>query len=122
MLAFFFWKLPMTDYLKVNLANWNDRAAIHVKDEAGGYRVKEFLNGADNLHGIEDREIGDVRGNASPICNVTSASTRFASRGAARPAWGSTSRPSPSPPPATCKSRRDLMQPSLKAMSMTPAN
>ena len=52
----------MTDYLKVNLANWNDRAAIHYKDEAGGYRVKEFLNGADNLHGIEDREIGDVKG------------------------------------------------------------
>ena len=52
----------MTDYLKVNLANWNDRAAIHVKDEAGGYRVKEFLAGEDNLHGIEDREIGDVRG------------------------------------------------------------
>ena len=52
----------MTDYLKVNLANWNDRAAIHVKDEAGGYRVKEFIDGADNLLGIEDREIGDVRG------------------------------------------------------------
>ena len=52
----------MTDYLKVNLANWNDRAAIHVKDAAGGYRVKEFLSGEDNLHGIEDREIGDVRG------------------------------------------------------------
>ena len=52
----------MTDYLKVNLANWNDRAAIHYKDEAGGYRVKEFLNGADNLHGIEDREIDDVMG------------------------------------------------------------
>ena len=60
--AFFFWNETMTDYLKVNLANWNDRAAIHIKDEAGGYRVKEFLNGADNLHGIEDREIGDVRG------------------------------------------------------------
>ena len=60
--AFFFWNKTMTDYLKVNLANWNDRAAIHIKDEAGGYRVKEFLNGDDNLHGIEDREIGDVRG------------------------------------------------------------
>lgn len=47
MLAFFFWDETMTDYLKVNLANWNDRAAIHIKDEAGGYRVKEFLNGAD---------------------------------------------------------------------------
>jgi SAM-dependent methyltransferase len=52
----------MTDYLKVNLANWNDRAAIHIRDEAGGHRVKEFLAGADNLHGIEDREIGDVKG------------------------------------------------------------
>ena len=52
----------MSDYLKLNLANWNDRAAIHYKDEAGGYRVKEFLAGADNLHGIEDSEIGDVKG------------------------------------------------------------
>ncbi len=52
----------MSDYLKLNLANWNDRAAIHYKDEAGGYRVKEFLEGADNLHDIEDREIGDVSG------------------------------------------------------------
>jgi SAM-dependent methyltransferase len=52
----------MTDYLKVNLANWNDRAAIHFKDEAGGYRVEEFLAGEDNLHPIEDREVGDVRG------------------------------------------------------------
>ncbi len=62
MLAFFFCELPMTDYLTVNRANWNDRAAIHYKDEAGGYRVKEFLAGTDNLHGIEDREIGDVTG------------------------------------------------------------
>jgi SAM-dependent methyltransferase len=61
MLAFSFGTYFMTDYLKVNLANWNDRAAIHYRDEAGGYRVKEFLNGTDNLHGIEDREIGDVR-------------------------------------------------------------
>jgi len=52
----------MTDYLAVNKANWNDRAAIHFKDEAGGYRVKEFLAGADTLHDIEDREIGDVAG------------------------------------------------------------
>jgi SAM-dependent methyltransferase len=55
-------EIIMSDYLKLNLANWNDRAAIHIKDEAGGYRVKEFLAGVDNLHGIEDREIGDVKG------------------------------------------------------------
>ena len=52
----------MTDYLGINRRNWNDRAAIHVKDEAGGYRVQAFLDGADNLHDIEHAEIGDVRG------------------------------------------------------------
>ena len=46
----------------INRDNWNDRAAIHVKDEAGGYRVKEFLAGADNLHDIEHAEIGEVKG------------------------------------------------------------
>ncbi|MBM3519164.1 MAG: class I SAM-dependent methyltransferase [Alphaproteobacteria bacterium] len=52
----------MEDYFNQNRLNWDDRAAIHVKDEAGGYRVKEFLAGADNLHDIEDAEIGDVKG------------------------------------------------------------
>lgn len=52
----------MSDYIAINRANWNDRAAIHVKDEAGGYRVAAFLAGADNLHGIEDEEIGGVKG------------------------------------------------------------
>jgi SAM-dependent methyltransferase len=52
----------MTDHFDINRLNWNDRAAIHVKDEAGGYRVKEFLAGADNLHDIEHDEIGDVEG------------------------------------------------------------
>jgi SAM-dependent methyltransferase len=52
----------MTDYLKTNLANWNDRAAIHVKDKGGTYPVEEFLRGEDILLPIEDSEIGDVRG------------------------------------------------------------
>jgi SAM-dependent methyltransferase len=52
----------MTDYIAINKANWNDRAAIHFKDEAGSYRVAAFLAGEDNLHDIEDREIGDVKG------------------------------------------------------------
>lgn len=52
----------MSDYIAVNKANWNERAAVHVKDAAGGYRVREFLAGADNLHGIEDEEIGDIAG------------------------------------------------------------
>ena len=52
----------MDDYIAINRRNWNDRAAIHVKDEAGGYRVQAFLDGADNLHDIEHAEIGDVKG------------------------------------------------------------
>ena len=52
----------MEDYFAQNRLNWDDRAAIHVKDEAGGYRVREFLAGADNLHDIEASEIGDVSG------------------------------------------------------------
>ncbi|MCB1377905.1 MAG: methyltransferase domain-containing protein [Alphaproteobacteria bacterium] len=52
----------MDEYLRQNRRNWDDRAAIHVKDEAGGYQVRAFLAGGDNLHPIEDREIGDVKG------------------------------------------------------------
>jgi SAM-dependent methyltransferase len=54
--------MAFTDYFKQNRLNWDDRAAIHYKDEAGGYRVAAFLAGEDNLHPIEDREIGDVNG------------------------------------------------------------
>lgn len=52
----------MQEFFDQNQRNWNDRAAIHFKDEAGSYRVQAFLDGEDNLHDIEDREIGDVRG------------------------------------------------------------
>ncbi len=52
----------MTDHFAINKLNWNDRATIHIKDEAGGYRVQAFLDGADNLHDIEHEEIGDVSG------------------------------------------------------------
>ena len=52
----------MQDYFEQNRRNWNDRAAIHFKDEAGGYRVQAFLRGEDNLHDIEHHEIGAVAG------------------------------------------------------------
>lgn len=52
----------MDEWLEQNRRNWDDRAAIHVRDEAGGYRVQEFLAGADNLHDVEHAEIGDVAG------------------------------------------------------------
>lgn len=52
----------MTTSFAINRANWNERAAIHLADKAGGYRIKEFLAGEDILHDIEDAEIGDLRG------------------------------------------------------------
>ena len=33
------------DYFSQNLLNWNDRADIHIRDEAGGYRIAAFLAG-----------------------------------------------------------------------------
>ena len=53
----------MTDaFFAQNRLNWDDRADIHIRDEAGGYRIDAFLNGEDNLHDIEHAEIGDVSG------------------------------------------------------------
>ena len=53
----------MTDaYFAENRLNWDDRAEIHLRDEAGGYRIAAFLAGEDNLHDIEHEEIGDVAG------------------------------------------------------------
>ncbi|MEI7601860.1 MAG: class I SAM-dependent methyltransferase, partial [Aestuariivirga sp.] len=53
----------MTDaYFAQNRLNWDDRADIHIRDEAGGYRIDAFLQGEDNLHDIEHDEIGDVSG------------------------------------------------------------
>ncbi len=50
------------DHFARNRLNWDDRATIHLRDEAGGYRIAEFLAGADNLHDIEHEEIGGVAG------------------------------------------------------------
>src|SRR5690606_37142279 len=64
-------KLPssasfMTDNLKIafdaNRQLWDERAAIHRRDESGYYRVEEFLAGQDVLYPIEAAEIGDVSG------------------------------------------------------------
>jgi hypothetical protein len=44
----------MTDaFFAQNRLNWDDRADIHIRDEAGGYRIDAFLQGEDNLHDIE---------------------------------------------------------------------
>ena len=68
-----------------NRLNWDDRAAIHLKDEAGGYRIDAFLSGEDNLHDIEHAEIGDVRGLriAHLQCHIGIDTLCLARRGAA---------------------------------------
>ncbi|MBM6596618.1 class I SAM-dependent methyltransferase [Microvirga pudoricolor] len=45
-----------------NLSNWNNRAALHVRDASGFYDVDGFLKGQDALYPIEAGEIGDVAG------------------------------------------------------------
>ncbi len=50
------------DYLKLNKANWNERAAIHLEDASGFYEIAEFRAGKSSLHAIEAGEIGDVTG------------------------------------------------------------
>lgn len=74
----------MDPYFEQNRRNWNDRAAIHRRDEAGGYRVAPFLAGADNLHDIEDRELGDVKGKriAHLQCHIGIDTLCLARRGA----------------------------------------
>jgi SAM-dependent methyltransferase len=47
---------------QANLANWNHRAALHVRDATGFYDVAGFLAGRDALNPIEAREVGDVAG------------------------------------------------------------
>ncbi|HZH11658.1 MAG TPA: class I SAM-dependent methyltransferase [Microvirga sp.] len=47
---------------EANLANWNKRAALHIRDAAGFYDVDGLLAGEDKLYAIEASEIGDVKG------------------------------------------------------------
>lgn len=47
---------------KANLSNWNNKAALHIRDATGFYNVDGFLAGEDKLHSIEASEIGDVKG------------------------------------------------------------
>jgi len=49
-------------YGDANLANWDDRAAIHLRDTTGFYRLDAFRAGEDVLNPIEAAEIGDVAG------------------------------------------------------------
>ena len=52
----------MTDYLDINLRNWEERAVIHARDTTGDYMLDRFRAGEDSLHEIEAAELGDICG------------------------------------------------------------
>jgi SAM-dependent methyltransferase len=52
----------MTDYIEINLRNWEERAAIHARDTTGDYMLDRFRAGEDSLHAIEATELGDISG------------------------------------------------------------
>ena len=54
--------MSSADYFAANLANWNERAHIHVRDETGFYGIEALLAGANLLTPIEAAEVGDVAG------------------------------------------------------------
>ncbi len=51
-----------TSWHQANLSNWNNRAALHIRDATGFYNVDRFLAGEDTLCPIGSAEIGDVKG------------------------------------------------------------
>ncbi|MBV9980332.1 MAG: class I SAM-dependent methyltransferase [Bradyrhizobium sp.] len=52
----------MTDHIKINLLNWDERAAIHARDTTGDYMLDRFRAGEDPLHAIEAAELADISG------------------------------------------------------------
>lgn len=49
-------------YFDANRKSWDERVAIHRRDETGFYDVQKVLDGGDKLNAIEASEIGDVKG------------------------------------------------------------
>jgi SAM-dependent methyltransferase len=49
-------------YFDTNRKSWDERVAIHRRDETQFYDVEKVLDGGDKLNAIEAAEIGDVRG------------------------------------------------------------
>lgn len=52
----------MSDEMKSNRRNWDERASIHLRDTTEFYMIDRFLAGADTLFPIESAEIGEVAG------------------------------------------------------------
>src|ERR1700692_2208502 len=53
---------PSGAWIQENRSTWDERAAIHMRDEKGFYALDRFRAGEDVLMAIEAAEIGDVRG------------------------------------------------------------
>lgn len=52
----------MIDPIATNRRNWDERAAIHARDQTGGYMLDRFRAGEDALHAIEAAELGEISG------------------------------------------------------------
>jgi ubiquinone/menaquinone biosynthesis C-methylase UbiE len=50
------------DYIQTNRANWDERVGIHLRDDAGFYRVEAFLNGEDVRPDIDRKEMHEFAG------------------------------------------------------------
>ena len=50
------------DYIHTNRANWDERVGIHLRDDAGFYRVEAFLNGEDVRPDIDRKEMHEFAG------------------------------------------------------------
>ena len=50
------------EFFGANRQNWDERVAIHRRDETGFYSVAKVLAGLDKLNAIEAKEIGDITG------------------------------------------------------------
>lgn len=52
----------MDPFRAANLANWNERAALHATDTTGMYRIDAVIAGHPVLHSVEAAELGPVGG------------------------------------------------------------
>ena len=74
----------LDEYLKTNLAWWDEAVGVHVGTDM--YDVEAFRRGADTLSPIERDELGPLVGEGTNrTFSATSAWTRSAGRAAAPP-------------------------------------
>ncbi|MEL6287618.1 MAG: class I SAM-dependent methyltransferase [Pseudomonadota bacterium] len=74
----------LTEQFDANLRSWNERVAIHLKDESGIYDIEAFKAGAESFTPIEAAELGDIEGHtiAHLQCHLGIDTISLARRGA----------------------------------------